>query len=287
MTTEPNNWCCRHDRRTLPRRRPDADPRRFPHRRRGPAIGLARCATSSPAARRAESSASGGAPALPLRQVRRRRRALRIGLVDRGCGASSEPPARRPSAPPDSDQRAPRAQATRSRLAGRGRLHRRAWPRRRCLAGGARREDDERWESLGARVEIRGHQLFVVDLPAERESAPPVLILHGFPTSSMDWSEVVPALRRARRVVAFDLLGFGSRTSPTSPTRCSSRPTSPRPSQRAGLSRVALLTHDVGDRSAASCWRARKARLRGGPASSRTAASTWTSSVSRPASSAC
>jgi pimeloyl-ACP methyl ester carboxylesterase len=37
----------------------------------------------------------------------------------------------------------------------------------------------------------------------------PLLLLHGFPTSSHDFADVVPALARERPVIAFDFLGFG------------------------------------------------------------------------------
>lgn len=37
----------------------------------------------------------------------------------------------------------------------------------------------------------------------------PVVLVHGFPTSSHDWSALLPALAARRRVLALDLLGFG------------------------------------------------------------------------------
>jgi pimeloyl-ACP methyl ester carboxylesterase len=75
-----------------------------------------------------------------------------------------------------------------------------------------------------------------------------VLILHGFPTSSMDWSEVVPALRRARRVVAFDLLGFGLSDKPDQAySLFEQADLAEAVAARLGLGRVALVTHDVGD----------------------------------------
>ena len=104
------------------------------------------------------------------------------------------------------------------------------------------------WEQLGAQIEIRGHRLFVVDLPAEREAAPPVLILHGFPTSSLEWREIVPLLRRERRVVTFDLLGFGLSDKPDQAySLFEQADLAQGVAQRLGLSRVVLATHDVGD----------------------------------------
>ena len=39
--------------------------------------------------------------------------------------------------------------------------------------------------------------------------APTLLLLHGFPTSSVDWYDVVGALSREHRVCVLDLPGFG------------------------------------------------------------------------------
>ena len=43
---------------------------------------------------------------------------------------------------------------------------------------------------------------------------PPVLLLHGWPTSSFLWREVMRPLARANRVVALDLPGFGASDKP-------------------------------------------------------------------------
>lgn len=41
------------------------------------------------------------------------------------------------------------------------------------------------------------------------EDAPPLLLLHGFPTASLDWLPVWGELTKNWRVLAFDYLGFG------------------------------------------------------------------------------
>jgi haloalkane dehalogenase len=48
----------------------------------------------------------------------------------------------------------------------------------------------------------------------ELGSGPPVLLLHGWPTSSFLWREVMPPIARANRVVAVDLPGFGASDKP-------------------------------------------------------------------------
>ena len=48
----------------------------------------------------------------------------------------------------------------------------------------------------------------------ELGSGPPVLLLHGWPTSSFLWRDVMPAIARANRVLALDLPGFGGSDKP-------------------------------------------------------------------------
>jgi pimeloyl-ACP methyl ester carboxylesterase len=48
----------------------------------------------------------------------------------------------------------------------------------------------------------------------ELGSGPPVLLLHGWPTSSYLWRGVMPSLERDNRVLALDLPGFGASDKP-------------------------------------------------------------------------
>jgi pimeloyl-ACP methyl ester carboxylesterase len=48
----------------------------------------------------------------------------------------------------------------------------------------------------------------------ELGSGPPVLLLHGWPTSSFLWREVMPPIARANRVIALDMPGFGGSDKP-------------------------------------------------------------------------
>jgi len=111
------------------------------------------------------------------------------------------------------------------------------------------------WAARGRWLASDLGRLFVIDLPGTRSTdggadvgADPVLVLHGFPSSSFDWRHVVPAMAGGRRVILFDFLGFGL---------------SDKPNQRYGLrlqadaavdviralelDRLALVTHDIGD----------------------------------------
>ena len=49
----------------------------------------------------------------------------------------------------------------------------------------------------------------------ERGSGAPVLLLHGWPTSSYLWRDVMPAIARNNSVIALDLPGFGGSAKPT------------------------------------------------------------------------
>ncbi len=59
---------------------------------------------------------------------------------------------------------------------------------------------------------VDGHQLFYRE--AGRPDAPAVLLLHGFPTSSYMFRELVPALADRYHVIAPDHLGFGLSDAP-------------------------------------------------------------------------
>jgi pimeloyl-ACP methyl ester carboxylesterase len=63
----------------------------------------------------------------------------------------------------------------------------------------------ESWRDAGAFEEVAGRRLYV----QRREGGGPLLLLlHGFPSSSYDWRELL-ALRPANAAIAFDCLGFG------------------------------------------------------------------------------
>jgi pimeloyl-ACP methyl ester carboxylesterase len=57
----------------------------------------------------------------------------------------------------------------------------------------------------GELVEIGGRRIFV---RSQAGDGPPVLLLHGYPSSSYDWRRTWARLP-GRRVIAFDFLGFG------------------------------------------------------------------------------
>ena len=107
----------------------------------------------------------------------------------------------------------------------------------------------ERWKARGRTRSLCGYDIFTVDIPATGdEQQAPLLILHGFPTSSFDFHAVVDRLAVDRRVVLFDLLGYGLSEKPDLSYRLALQADiAVALVGRLGLDHLALLTHDVGD----------------------------------------
>lgn len=105
------------------------------------------------------------------------------------------------------------------------------------------------WEAIGARLELGGHRIFTIDVPAiGPEVHAPLLVLHGFPTSSFDYAAVLDGLRAGRRVLLFDMLGYGLSDKPDrSYTMALQADVAAAFVAALGLDRIALLTHDMGD----------------------------------------
>lgn len=61
------------------------------------------------------------------------------------------------------------------------------------------------WQRTGGHLEIGGHRIFVRD---QAGAGPPILLLHGYPSSSYDWRHAFELLPE-RRLTSFDFLGFG------------------------------------------------------------------------------
>lgn len=69
------------------------------------------------------------------------------------------------------------------------------------------------WAARGALERLAGLDCFVVDRPG-RGDVLPVLWLHGFPSSSLDWRQVVDRLPQ-RRMLLLDFPGFGLSAKPS------------------------------------------------------------------------
>ena len=114
----------------------------------------------------------------------------------------------------------------------------------------------EEWEDRGRYLDVGGRQIFCVDIPADRELAEPLLLLHGFPTSSFDWRGIIDPLARGRRVVTFDWLGFGLSDKPAD-IRYSlfdQASVAEEVTRMLGIERAAVVSHDMGDSIAAELY---------------------------------
>ncbi len=107
----------------------------------------------------------------------------------------------------------------------------------------------EAWERRGGRIPLAGHEVFVVDLdPVGEPEREPLLVIHGFPTSSFDFHLVADRLADHRRVVLVDLVGFGLSAKPDlAYTVDLQADVVVALTERLGVERLSLLTHDFGD----------------------------------------
>ena len=67
----------------------------------------------------------------------------------------------------------------------------------------------------GATAAVSGGAMAYVD----EGEGPPVVLLHGFPTSSFLWRREIPLLASRMRVIAPDMLGYGRRRGSGGPQR--------------------------------------------------------------------
>lgn len=72
----------------------------------------------------------------------------------------------------------------------------------------------EEWIGLGETRVLAGHRIFV--RTSARSGLPPLLLIHGYPTSSYDWYRVWPRLAARYSLFACDMLGFGMSEKPRS-----------------------------------------------------------------------
>jgi pimeloyl-ACP methyl ester carboxylesterase len=105
------------------------------------------------------------------------------------------------------------------------------------------------WEAIGTYRDLCGERVFTIDARSEGpERHTPLLVLHGFPTSSFDYAAVLDGLRHGRRVLLLDLLGYGLSAKPDRAYSMALQADIAAAFVAAlGIERVALLTHDMGD----------------------------------------
>lgn len=109
----------------------------------------------------------------------------------------------------------------------------------------------EDWFAAGERVELGtalAERFHVLTRVAGPEDAPWLTLLHGFPTSSWDWSPVADALALGHRLLMLDFLGFGDSDKPRPHTYSIHEQADLVESlwRRQGVERTALVVHDYG-----------------------------------------
>jgi pimeloyl-ACP methyl ester carboxylesterase len=117
----------------------------------------------------------------------------------------------------------------------------------------------DEWRARGKMLRARNMNVFVVD----EGSGPPLLALHGFPTSSFDFKSVWPALVEKHRVVTLDFPGFGFSDKPRdfSYSLIEQADIVEMIARDLGLEKAALWAHDMGTSVATELLARRAARL--------------------------
>ncbi|HEY2215607.1 MAG TPA: alpha/beta hydrolase, partial [Acidimicrobiales bacterium] len=105
------------------------------------------------------------------------------------------------------------------------------------------------WRALGVPRTLGGHGIFTIDAPSiGPERHEPLLILHGFPSSSFDYAGVLDGLRQGRRVLLLDDLGYGLSDKPDQRyTMALQADLAQAFLAELGVERLALMSHDMGD----------------------------------------
>jgi pimeloyl-ACP methyl ester carboxylesterase len=105
----------------------------------------------------------------------------------------------------------------------------------------------EEWRRRGQWFEHRGHPIFFVD--EQRGAGPALMLIHGFPTASWDWTDIWPLIApRFGRLIAPDMIGFGfSAKPPRHPYDLMDQADlHEHLLARLGVREVHLLVHDIG-----------------------------------------
>ncbi len=108
----------------------------------------------------------------------------------------------------------------------------------------------QHWSQLATTVRVGAERVAVIDVAlgdADARDAPPLLVIHGFPTSSIDFEPLVERLGE-RRIVLVDLPGYGLSDKPDRGYSLFGQADAVEAVVGAlHLGVVDLLTHDMGD----------------------------------------
>jgi pimeloyl-ACP methyl ester carboxylesterase len=110
----------------------------------------------------------------------------------------------------------------------------------------------QEWVDQGKMIKANGYNIFLIDQGKAKTKGHGILIVHGFPGSSWDWSAVVPQLAKRTRVVLPDMVGFGHSEKPQKGTfedhysLFKQADMYEAVAKQLGLTEVMLVIHDMG-----------------------------------------
>jgi pimeloyl-ACP methyl ester carboxylesterase len=110
----------------------------------------------------------------------------------------------------------------------------------------------QEWVDQGHFIKANGYKIFVVSKGKAKTKGHGVLIVHGFPGSSWDWSGVVPQVAKRTRIVVPDMVGFGRSEKPQTGTFEDHYSLFKQAdmyevvAKKEGLTEVMLVIHDMG-----------------------------------------
>lgn len=101
------------------------------------------------------------------------------------------------------------------------------------------------WRDAGEFITVRGQRIHC----RRGGAGPRLLLIHGFPTSSVDWAPMWPMLTARFEVLAFDLLGLGFSTKPRGHRYSvgEQADVAEAVTQHHGWDSACVLAHDYGD----------------------------------------
>ncbi len=105
------------------------------------------------------------------------------------------------------------------------------------------------WRATAKVFEAHGHKIVYWTNTKPADDKPWLLLIHGYPTSSWDWTAIWPALKQKFNIAALDMLGFGLSDKPASFAYSIIHQADLQEMllERLGVGEAHILAHDYGD----------------------------------------
>ena len=110
------------------------------------------------------------------------------------------------------------------------------------------------WVSEGKFIKFEGLDIFVHSSGRAPVDGHGVLVVHGWPGSSWDWTNVVPPVAKKTKIVVVDMIGFGQSDKPLKGTYKENFSLMRQAdlfeavAKSEGLKEVVLVAHDMGQK---------------------------------------